>query len=1003
MKTRAQISSAAVSARFPLILSLLLWCIPASLWANATAPGEVLSPARGEYDFQLVGEELSESLIQFSHQSGLAIVFSDSLTRGIGSPHVVGKMSAREALKRLLGDTELTWRLIDERIVAIYDGSCRSDDSCPASTDLLVMNPLYVPGIEELFVYGSRLTGSRIKRSTLQGSAPLHLISSPDIELSGAQTIGQILRYVPAVSGNATSTAISNGGDGTATVTLRGLPASNTLVLINGKRVANDGLAGESVDLNSISPAAVERIEILKDGASPIYGSDAIAGVVNIIMKKDFYGFLAEQYAGVSDEGDALAVTTTLQYGTGFKHGSFFASATYFDQGEIKSRHREVSRLADGRDRGGADLRSSATPDARVTLPGGETVIRDRRSGRYRPVDDDDLFNFPDFTSSLVPSDRISLYTSASYDFSELLTGTFEASYIETDAKAQLAPTPVFTAFEQEPIIISADNVYNPFGVEIEDLRRRLVELPPRNQQNNSKVARLGATFEGLYESWSWELAVGWSRSDAKETLSGVINADNLRRGVGPAANCQGADIDDCVPINLFGRPGSVTREQLNFLRVPSEVDGESKLLSVGFTAFRRLFDLPAGPLEFAFGAEHRDESTEKKPDRVLADLGTIGGTNFEATDGDRNVSEVFFESVAPVWADREAGRHFDLELALRYSHYDDFGQTTNPKVGLRLQASPDILLRGTWSQGFRAPTLNELYQGQTEDQAFISDPCTQQSNVGRLPGCEQQADPSRNQFLTVTGGNDKLDEENSVSKGIGLVWTPGFLPGFSASADYFDIDIDNVVDSSAQFIVNQNAAFGRFEDRIERDDMGNLQLVTATNLNVGDRQVRGVDVSLDYRLPTRAWGQFSAAVDLSWITEYSNQLDENSPKQDLAGTFIDPASEGLGGIPEWKGNFGIQWARQRWRGSYDLHYVSNMEETVPNSNRQRHIESWLVHDLQFSYVFNVAQGLRIAAGIDNLLDEEVPFAASAFNDNYDGRTHELRGRFWYAKLSQRL
>ena len=991
MKTRALTTIAALSARLSLAVFLLSWCLPGVVRAES------------QYQFELVGQALSESLIQFSHQSGLAIVFSDALTRGMSSPQVTGSMTPSEALGQLLSGTELTWRLIDNRIVAIYDGSCRATDSCPASTELLVMNPLYVPGIEELFVYGSRITGSRIKRSNLQGSAPLHLISSPDIELSGAQTIGQLLRYVPAVVGNSTSTAISNGGDGTASVTLRGLPASSTLVLINGRRVANDGLAGESVDLNSISPAAVERIEILKDGASPIYGSDAIAGVVNIIMKKDFYGLLLEQFAGTTGDDDGEALTTTIQYGTGFKHGSFFISATHFDQDEIASRDRDVSRSADGRSRGGADLRSSATPSARVLLPDGETVIRDPRIGGYRPVGEDDLFNFPDFTSSLVPSERDSLYMAASYDFSELVTGTLEASYLETIASAKLAPTPVFTAFEREPINIAADNIFNPFGTEITDLRRRLVELPPREQENQSTVYRLSGILEGLYNKWDWELAVGWSRSDAKETLSGVINADNLRRGVGPTDQCQGIEIDDCVPINLFGLPGSITPDQLDFLRVPSKVGGESELASASFTAFRQLFDMPAGPLEFAFGAEYRDESTEKKPDQTLLGISTIGGNNLEATKGDRHVAEVYFESVAPIWASEEDGAQFDLELALRYSHYDDFGQTTNPKVGLRLQANPAWLLRATYSQGFRAPTLNELYQGNTESQAFISDPCTLPENVGRLPGCTELADASRNQFLTVTGGNDKLDEENSVTRGIGLVWTPDFLQGFSASLDYFDIDVDNVVDSSAQFIVNQNAALGRFEDRVHRDDMGNLQLVTATNLNVGDRRVRGADLSLNYRLPTRNWGQFSTALDVSYITEYSNQLDEDSPKQNLAGTFIDPASEGLGGIPEWKGNFGVQWARQRWRGSYDLHFISSMEETVPSSDRQRNIDSWVVHDVQFSYVFNIAQGLRVSAGIDNLLDEEPPFAASAFNDNFDGRTHELRGRFWYAKLSQRL
>ena len=294
---------------------LLLCCLP------VTAIG------RAEYFFQLRSQPLSQSLIQFSHQSGLAIVFPAPVTRDMQAPEIEGEMEAEEALRRLLAGTELAWRLIDNRIIAVYDGSCEASNNCLANEELLVQYPLYVPGIEELYVYGNRLTGSLIKRSHLQGSAPLDVISSPDIELSGAQTIGEILRYLPAVSGNSTSTAISNGGDGTATVTLRGLPASSTLVLINGRRVANDGLAGESIDLNSIAPAAVERIEILKDGASPIYGSDAIAGVINIIMKEDFYGLLLEQFAGTSDDGDGETLTTTIQYGTGFRNGSFFVSA----------------------------------------------------------------------------------------------------------------------------------------------------------------------------------------------------------------------------------------------------------------------------------------------------------------------------------------------------------------------------------------------------------------------------------------------------------------------------------------------------------------------------------------------------------------------------------------------------------------------------------------------------------------------------------------------------
>jgi iron complex outermembrane receptor protein len=432
-------------------------------------------------------------------------------------------------------------------------------------------------------------------------------------------------------------------------------------------------------------------------------------------------------------------------------------------------------------------------------------------------------------------------------------------------------------------------------------------------------------------------------------------------------------------------------------------VVGETKLSSYSFTAARKLWEVPFGVVDFAFGAEYRDDSTSKKPDDLLASMATLGGTNFQATNGGRDVAEMYGESIIPLWKSPNREQQLDVEIAVRYSSYSDFGDITNPKYGARFQVVPSLLLRATHAQGFRAPTLNELFQGNTEAQAFINDPCTQAQNVSLLPGCSQQADPSRNQFLTVTGGNPELNPEKSRSYGVGVVWTPRIIEGFSATVDYFDIETSQVVDSSAQFLVNQNAAFGRFQQRINRDPQGNLQLVTATNLNVGRRRIRGLDFSIAYRLPRRDWGQFSTNLDLSYIDEYTLQVDSPAPTLNLAGTFRDPVSDGGGGIPEWKGNLGLQWAKQRWRGNYEAHFVSEMHEQIPSSNSTRRIDSWLVHDVHFSYVFNILNGLRASLGIDNLLDNKAPFAASAFNDNYDARTHDLKGRYWYAKLSQRI
>jgi iron complex outermembrane receptor protein len=565
-------------------------------------------------------------------------------------------------------------------------------------------------------------------------------------------------------------------------------------------------------------------------------------------MKQDFHGFLAEAFYGQAEAGDLETSTQTFQYGTGLPDGSFFISGSHYKQEPIYSRDRDISRSADTRRLGGSDQRSSATPDARISLPDGQTLIAN--GAGYRPATDEDLFNFSDFTTAGVPLERLSLYTNASYDFSEQVTALVEMSYAETEATATLAPTPVFTGFEQHPLLVAADATYNPFAVQLDDVRRRLIELPERQQRNESEVTRLSAVVEGLFADWNWDTAFNWSRSEASEVTRGIVNADRLRRGLGPADNCLGAEIDGCVAVNLVGPSGSIMPDQADYIRATGEVSGYTKLSSLSFNVSRALELLPTGNTDLAFGLEHRRESTSKRPSALLASASTIGATNFEATSGERNVSELYLEAVQPIWKSTNGLYSFDVEAAIRTSDYSRFGSTTNPKVALRFQAGPSLLLRANYAEGFRAPSLNQLYEGNTEDQAFINDPCTQPENVGLLPGCTALADDTRNQFLTVSGGNEDLKPETSESYSVGLVWTPTALQGLALSADYFQIDQEDVVSSSAQFIVNQNARFGTFDDRVSRDEMGNLVLVSAQNINIGERSVRGADFAITWHLP---------------------------------------------------------------------------------------------------------------------------------------------------------
>jgi iron complex outermembrane receptor protein len=984
-------------------LYLVLWLLFALVLALQT-PRLHAEDANDTQLYSISAAQLSAALLEFSRQSGRPIVFSSRLTRNIPAPPLKGEMTYTEALNVLLNGSRLSWKLIDKRIFAIYETRCDTpspDQACPSYDETYSQLPLFVPGIEETWIYGTKTTGSRIHHSSQNDSAPVDVISAPDIDISGAQTLGELLKFVPAVAGNSASTAISNGGDGTATVTLRGLPSSNTLVLINGRRVVNDGLAGESVDLNSIPPAAVERIEILKNGASAIYGSDAIAGVVNIIMKRDFHGLLLDAFYGETSRGDLETQTQTFQYGTGIPNGSFFISASHYEQKAIFSRDRKVSKNADTRPLGGTDQRSSATPASRITLPNGSVVIPD--AGQFRPASEQDLFNYQAFTTAVVPLTRNNLYANISYDFSEQVTGRLGVGYSGTEAESILAPTPIFTAFEQLPLTVSANSDFNPFGSDIADVRRRLLEFPERTQKNTSDTRTISATIEGLYDTWDWDINYNWSYANASQRTQNIVNAENLARGLGPAESCRGTAIDGCTAINLFGPPGSISREQVGYISADGEVSGYSKLSAISFNVSNELMLLRHGSADLALGLEYRQESTSKRPDQLLAKVGTLGASNFQTTSGERKVMEMYGELAFPLWKSSNGFYSTDFDAAIRYSDYSDFGGTTNPKVGLRVQLGPSLLVRSTYAYGFRAPTLNELYEGETEDQAFLSDPCTLQANVGVLAGCQLLADPTRNQFLTVKGGNPDLDAETSRSLSLGFVWMPARAAGLRVSADYFLINQDDVVASSAQFIVNQNAQKGVFDDSIKRDEQGNLRQVSARNVNVGHRQVQGVDFALSYHHSRRTWGQLSFTSSATYIAQLLTKLDATDTEIDLAGTFRDEASDGLGGIPHWKGQLGLRWSGQRWRGNYEVNFISSLEETIPGSSQTRDIDSWTVHDVQLSYEFNVFDGLRWSLGVDNLMDEDAPLAVSAFNDNIDGRTHDLKGRYWYSKLSQRF
>ncbi|MBB3061960.1 TonB-dependent receptor [Microbulbifer rhizosphaerae] len=932
----------------------------------------------------LPGGSLEQVLIALGRECRISVLVQASSATSFKLPEQTLETAAGDfepALQALLRDSPFTYHRHGPAAVAVVPRDTPPEetggDDLPAQT-------------EEITVTGSSLTGSHLRHLQLDSYAPIDVLAQPELEITGAQTVAQLLKFLPAVSGNSTSTSVSNGGNGTATVTLRGLPASNTLVLINGRRIVSNGFGGEAADLNTIPLSAVERVEILKDGASAVYGSDAIAGVVNIILRRNFDGLSVNSYFGEAKRGDQQTGSHSMTWGKTGDRGHLMLSLSRYRQGVLMSRDRELSESADNRSRGGTDLRSAASPAGYIALGSGE-VVTNTAAGGYRTWSQEDRYDYRGYTSAVVPSRRDSAYLAGDLDLDDQVELFVEAMGIRTRAQTTMAPTPVFTRFDNGDLAIAADSPHNPFGEEITDVRKRILELGPRTQENRTETWRFNSGLKGNWDSWQWELTAATHYTRASEILNGLIDPTRLSMGLKGPGQCN-AD-SGCVPVNLLGPSGSIDDAQLDFIRAESEVDGASRMVSLTYVADGIVGSSGTGEILAAAGVELRREAIDFKSTDAMG-LSFIGSNVSGAAEGERIIGEVFAEISLPLAADK-----LWLDGAIRYSDYSDFGNTANPKLALRWRPWPSLMVRASYATGFKAPTLIDMNQTGYQSQEFLFDPCTR-NDANTLPGCRGQADGARIQYLTEFGGNAELEPETSDNRSLGLVWTPAQLKGFSATLDMFDIRQNDVIDTSPQYLIDQNAREALFADRVLRDERGDIIKIVARRLNIGAREVRGLDLAMRYEYLSEDIGQLRWSLNASHIQRYLDQPAPGSPTEDLAGTFVDPASGGAGSLPKWKANTGVYWSKGRWEGGYTIHHVGALEEsfTIDEQRVTRRIDSWSSHDLQLAYSLPV--GLRLAAGIDNLLDQAPPFAATAFNDNYDGRTYDLSGRYWYTTLA---
>ncbi len=908
--------------------------------------------------------------------------------------------------------------------------------------------------------------GSHIRATDIETAAPVFVVEREDIEKSGLTDIGDLLRQIPA-AGASLNLANNNGGDGSIQIDLRNLGSNRVLVLLNGRRWVRT--LGGAADLTTIPTTVIERIEVLKDGASAIYGSDAIAGVINIVTRSDYEGVEASGYYGKSGQGDGARQQFNVAAGATSDKGSVFFNAEYTKIEPVSAADRIYSKdpvFATGNRNG-----SSGTPQGRFILfspidGSFMNVTTQPGSNGWNTPDDPDLipfnndtrFNYAPDNWLTTPQERTSIYVQGKYQLTDNISMSTEAMFNRRESNQLLAPQPLFFGFflgarpGVDIIDIGGQNPYNPFGVDIPGssiglVGRRMIEAGNRIFSQQVDTYHYGLGFDGFIDvgtGWDWTANYSVSRIDATEINEGELNMTRITESL--SNEC--VTNPSCVPLNLFGGEGTITPEMVDFITFEGKSLSGQKLITYDLVASTELAELPAGPLGFAVGYEKRRASGFDKPDYIIAS-GQTSGNQRNPTSGGYSVDELFVEFNVPLIADAPMAQLLELSVAARYSDYDAFGSTTNGKLGLRWKPIDELLVRATYSEGFRAPNIAELFGGGGDSFPDLDDPCSglidedtngngvlDPDEVPDLPGCvgiPSNYEQANSQIRITIGSNPNLTPEESTSFTLGLVYEPEFVEGLTVTADYYDVSIDNVITSlSASTILRTCAETGStLCDRMERGPGGSVIDVISSGINAAKLDVAGVDLTATYKLDTD-YGLFRVIWDTSYTDDYTfTNTDFLTGENVPFNSFV--TEEAGTELPRVRSNLTTDWSYGDWSVNYQMRYISSREQLCdPDLNDQivdeyqgvfqwctyasgnttdddgnvlndrRTLGGTTYHDLNVTYHL-ADYNTRFTFGIDNLFDKQPPLDSQAFANSFDPFYYDGVGRFYWLRVNKKF
>ena len=830
------------------------------------------------------------------------------------------------------------------------------------------------PGAQQ--VERIEVTGSRIKRNDLEGAAPIDIINRDEIAKSGFSNLQQLLERTP-VAGTGTFSTRGNNQDSTANggaaISLRGFGSDATLVLINGRRVAvsafAENIANSFVDINSIPVAAIERVEILKDGASAVYGSDAVAGVVNIILRKDFDGAELSVSHGGTTGPSYDETSASLVWGTESDDANATLILDYFKNTVITGAEMGRFGTANQEPYGGLDLRSSRG------FPGNFIVDGETRIDPGCPADQafgqTCVFDYGPFGMVIPAAERVGAIFQASQNFTDSMQGYVELSVQHNRSQASGAATPLDG---DAGLTVPGTHPNNPFGEDIAINRFRTVDAGPRVWDIESDSLRMVVGLRGQLKNWDWDISAQKGRSESMQTGSkqqGWVRTDFLQEQINLGnynpfgGTINSPDVIDAITTSLVRR-------------------GESHITAYDASISGEAFALGDQMVSLAAGVEYREEDAFDQPDDQFQ-RGLIFGTESVSAQAQRDQYAAYVELLIPI------DDTLEFTVAGRYDHYSDFGSTTNPQLTMKWRPRDNFTVRASFGQGFRAPSLAQIGLGPSQESVFFTDTYRCPTPDAANPAC------ASTDYTIVFVGGEGLQPEESETYNLGFVWQVN--DEFDVTADMWSITQDNKIDKNdyenvyAAECNNQNSTVCVRLAPLPGQTLGELSRLFNSYVNVSSQEATGLDLSTSYRLALQDMGQVRFSLDWSYISKFEkNGID-------YAGEYNYPQHRWLAAA---------DWSHGDWGIVTSLSYIGQFEDYAAPSDvertKTRSIDAQMLLDIQARY--NLNDKTQLVLGMNNALDEDPPFAIGDGDGDlygYASKVHNPRGQYIYGKVSYRF